>query len=348
MSELRVGIVGGGTIGRVHAACLRQTDGARLVAVAEPREATGREFAATHEVAWHRQFPDLLQRSDVDVVVLCSPSGLHAEQAIAASEAGKHVITEKPMATTLADADQMIAACRAAGVTLSVIFQKRFGRDVRRLKRGVEAGRLGRIALANAVVPWYRSAAYFQQSEGWRGTWALDGGGALMNQAIHAVDLVQWLLGPVQSISGATAALAQNIEAEDTASAIFECASGAIVALQATTLADRDRPMRIEVIGRAGWAVLEDGRLVASDPDLPDELLSRKDLEQTAGWSAAEPFGAEHGRQLSAIFRALREGREPPIAGDDGRIAVALVRGIYESAAAGTRLWLGSGRAPTT
>jgi UDP-N-acetyl-2-amino-2-deoxyglucuronate dehydrogenase len=191
VAEFGVGIVGAGTIGTVHARAIEGIEEARLVAVAEPREEAGRALAGEHGAGWHADTEALLGREDVDVVVLCTPSGMHPDAAVAAAGAGKHVITEKPMAVTLEGMDRMIRASREAGVTLSVIFQYRFNREALRLKRALDAGLFGRPVLGNALVHWHRTQAYYDEKGGWRGTWGLDGGGALMNQSVHAVDLLQ-------------------------------------------------------------------------------------------------------------------------------------------------------------
>ncbi len=338
MDTFGVGIVGAGTIGAVHAGALDELQDARLVAVVAAREVTGRKFAEAQGTEWHARLVELLARPEVDVVVICTPSGLHPDQAVAAARAGKHVITEKPMAVTLEGADQMIRACREAGVTLSVIFQYRFNRDALRLKRAVEAGLFGRPVLGNAFVHWHRTQAYYGERGGWRGTWALDGGGALMNQSIHAVDLLQWILGPVESICGYAETLAHDIEAEDTASAALRFASGALGTIQGTTSAHRDSPLRIEIRGTEGSATLEGPRLTVWQPGREEEILSARDRESLPESQGDEPLGAAHRRQLKEIFAALREGREPPIPGEEARKAVEIILGIYHSAASAERV----------
>ena len=339
-----VGVVGAGTIGKLHAEAIAGLDGARVVAVAEPREEAGRELAGRHRAAWHATLEALLARPDVDIVVLATPSGLHPEQAVLAAAAGKHVITEKPMAITADGIERMIGACRAAGVTLSVIFQTRFTPDTLRLKRALDAGLLGRPVVGNAVVHWRRTPAYYAASGGWRGTWALDGGGALMNQSIHTIDLLQWLLGPVESLAAQTATLAHPIEAEDTATAALRFASGALGTIQGTTTASRDWPVRVEIVGTEGRAVLEGGRLTvwAAERPAADALLTPRDREWTAGAHPDEPFGAAHGRQLRAVFAALRAGEPPPFPGEEARKAVDIILAIYRSAASGERITLPS------
>ena len=339
MGTFGVGIAGAGTIGAVHAAALDEIQDARLVAVAEAREVTGRKLAEAHGAAWHADLGELLGRSDVDVVLICTPSGLHPDQAVEAARAGKHVIAEKPMATTLEGADRMIQACKEGGVSLTVIFQYRFNRGALRLKRAVEAGLFGRPVLGNAFVHWHRTQAYYEERGGWRGTWTLDGGGALMNQSIHAVDLLQWILGPVESICGFTETLAHEIEAEDTASAALRFASGALGTIQGTTSAHRDSPLRIEIRGTGGGATLEGSRLAVWQPGREEEILSGSDLEPLPESRATEPLGSAHRRQLKEIFAALREGRDPPIPGQEARKAVEIVLGIYRSATSGQRVF---------
>jgi len=338
MDTFGVGIVGAGTIGAVHAGALDELQDARLVAVAEAREVTGRKLAETHGAEWHAGLRELLARPDADVVVICTPSGLHPDQAVAAARAGKHVITEKPMATTLEGADRMIHACKEAGVTLTVIFQYRFNRNALRLKHAVEAELFGRPVLGNAFVHWHRTQAYYGERGGWRGTWALDGGGALMNQSIHAVDLLQWILGPVESICGYAETLAHDIEAEDTASVALRFASGALGTIQGTTSAHRDSPLRIEIRGTEGSATLEGSRLTVWQPSREEEVFSARDHESLPEPQGNEPLGAAHRQQLKEIFAALREGREPPIPGEEARKAVEIVLGIYRSAASGERV----------
>jgi predicted dehydrogenase len=339
-----VGIVGAGTIGATHAQAISRLDAARLVAVAEPRQEPGQTLAATYGGAWHADVGELLARPDVDVVVLATPSGLHAEQAVLAARAGKHVVTEKPMATTLDDADRMIAACREAGVDLAVIFQTRFSRDALRLKRAVEHGLLGRPVLGSATIPWHRTPEYYAASGGWRGTRALDGGGALMNQGIHTIDLLQWTLGPVARISAETATLTHRIEVEDTASAWVRFASGALAVIQGTTAAGRDWPVRLEIVGTEGRAVLERGVLTVWEPnrEIDDaELLDAADLKACAGWRSDEHFSVGHERQLRAIFAALRAGEPPPVPGPEARRAVEIILAIYRSADSGAVVDLG-------
>jgi UDP-N-acetyl-2-amino-2-deoxyglucuronate dehydrogenase len=335
-----VGISGGGVIGNVHADALAGVGNARLVAVAEPREDAGRAFADKFDATWYESYEEMLRDPGVDVVIVATPSGLHPVQTIAAAGAGKHVITEKPMAISADGATGMIEACESAGVRLAVIFQNRLLPDVFRVKRAIEAGLLGRIILANGSVHWVRTQEYYDANGGWRGTWALDGGGALMNQAIHTVDVLQWLMGGVDSIQAHTATLTHDIETEDTASASLRFANGAVGTMQATTSSGKDYPVKVEVVGEKGKVVLESNTVTLweAEQELSDDLLTDADHALTDGWAPDEHFGAAHRRQLRRIFEALEKGTEPPIPGREARRAVDVILGIYESARTGCRV----------
>lgn len=338
MKTFGVGISGAGVIGALHARVVSSLEGARVVAVAEPREDAGRELADKYSVDWHADLAGLLARPDVDIVILGTPSGMHPDQAVQAARAGKHVITEKPMAITLEGADRMIEACRDAGVRLAVIFQNRFNRDTFRLKRAVDAGLFGQPVIGNALLHWRRTQEYYDANGGWRGTWALDGGGALMNQSVHYVDLLQWIMGPVESLSAYTSTLTHEIETEDTASAALRFESGALGAIQGTTSTHEDRPPIIEIRGTEGAARLEGAQLTIWQPGREEEVLTGEDLRLTEGSDHEEGFGAAHQRQLREIFAALREDREPPIPGEEARKAIELILGVYRSASSGERV----------
>ena len=228
---------------------------------------------------------------------------------------------------------------RAAGVKLAVIFQTRFNRDTIRLKRAIDAGLFGRPILGGAYVHWHRTQAYYDANGSWRGTWALDGGGALMNQSVHTIDLLQWMLGPATRISAEIATLTHEIETEDTAAATIRFASGALGTIQGTTSLAKDYPIRLEIVGTEGRAVLTGSHLSIWEPsrEVADaELLSDEDFTRTAGSEGEDPFGAAHQRQLNAIFTALLNGETPPVPANEARKAIEIICGIYESAKRGT------------
>lgn len=336
----RVGIVGAGTIGQVHAKALEGVEDTTIVTVADPREDAGRALAEKYGARWYASYMEMLTDPTVDVVILGTPSGLHPEQTVLAARAGKHVITEKPMAITSDGATRMVEACESADVRLAVIFQNRLSRDVYRVKRAIERGLIGQPLLASASVYWHRTQEYYDANGGWRGTWSLDGGGALMNQSIHTIDLMQWLMGGVASVQAHTATLAHRIETEDAASASVRFISGAVGTILVTTGADRDYPARAEVVGTEGRVTLESNQVTLWEGKAPlgDDLLKDEDLALVEGWEPGEKFGVGHQRQLRLIFQALASGSEPPVPGREARKAVDVILGIYESEKTGVRV----------
>jgi predicted dehydrogenase len=337
-TTFNVGISGAGTIGRIHAEALRSIDGARLVAVAEPHADAANAFIEDFGGTHYESFVDMLLHDGLDVVIIATPSGIHPDQTVLAARAGKHVITEKPMAITREGLDRMIEAVEDAEVHLAVIFQNRFSADTLKVKRAIDRGVFGTPILANGAMYWRRTDEYYNASGGWRGTWALDGGGALMNQAIHTVDLLQWFMDGVDEVRAHTSTLAHDIETEDTASVSFQFANGALGSLTATTAASRDWPVRIEVVGTHGRVTLENNQVTLWDaPTGKDEVvLAESDLALVDGWRPDEPFGAAHARQLRHIFGTMAADRDPFVPGREAREAVDCILAIYEAARTGS------------
>ena len=330
---MHVGLIGAGNISDTHARALREIPGAVVAAVVAPTRAHAEQLAARYGAAAYDSLDRFLDHRPLDLVVVGSPSGLHAEHGIAAVARGLHVLVEKPIDVTAARADALIAAAARAGVTLGVIFQDRLKPDVRRMKTLVDAGRLGRPILADARVKWYRPPSYYEQSR-WRGTHALDGGGALMNQGVHTVDLLLWLFGPVRRVTAKTAAALHPIEVEDTAVAVVEFASGALGTLEAATSAYPGYSRRIELTGSNGTLILDGDDLVAIDLQdaRGDERPSRA---SAATASAASPVVADvsaHVRVFRDFLDAIHVRRPPCCDGPGGRLSVALITAAYESA----------------
>jgi UDP-N-acetyl-2-amino-2-deoxyglucuronate dehydrogenase len=335
MQTIRFGLIGVGNITPMHAAAIRGTPGAELVAVATRSAERGRAFAAEHDAAWHADYRELLARADVDAVGICTPPDLHAPMTIDAAEAGKHVICEKPMARTTDECDAMIGACRKAGVQLGVIFQGRFEPLARQLKGWLEAGKLGRLLWTSTATPWYRPESYYQ-SGAWRGKLIHEGGGVLINQAIHAIDLMLWLGGTPARVMAQARTLNHRIEIEDCAAAILEYADGRLGLIQATTNAFPGYPERLEFHGTNGSAVYHKGQ-----GRLEWHLIEpREDGEEATGASsgAARPMdisAAGHTAQYQDFVAAVREGRPPLVDGHEGRRSLELVQAVYRSAETG-------------
>lgn len=339
-STVGFGIVGVGMIAEFHAQAIAATKGGRLVGIATRNQDTAKAFAQKHSLSFTTdRIEALVKNPDVNVVCVTTPSGAHREAALAAIAAGKHVVIEKPIEITVQRVDEILRAAEAAGVIVAPIFQARFGEGARTVKAALEAGRFGRLVLASAYVKWHRTAQYYT---GWKGTLALDGGGAVINQAIHAVDQLQWFAGmPAEVFAFKTRRVHTGIEAEDTAIAALKFASGALGTIEASTALWPGWSRRIEITGEHGSVVLEDDRLAKWDfrearPE--DDAIRAAGSNNALGSGASNPAAIStegHRRQLQDLIDALREDRKPLLDGGEGRKAVALVRAIYESAERG-------------
>lgn len=340
--SVRFGIIGCGMIAKFHAKALQDLEHVELVGAASRSASSATEFAANHGIRAFDSITDLIQSDEIDAVSICSPSGAHLEAALQAAAAGKHVVIEKPLEVTLERCDQIIQACDRAGVVLSTIFQSRFHESCQVLKQAVNEGRFGTLTLANAYVKWFRTQDYYD-SGAWRGTWELDGGGALMNQAIHNVDLLQWVMGPLQEISAFTSTLSHDrIEVEDTAVASVRFANGALGTIEATTSAWPGSLKRLEIYGSTGSAILEDANILkwefAESTPADKEILKKFAARNTNEGGASDPSAIDysgHKAQFSDVVEAIQQGRSPLIDGPEARKSVQIIRAIYESAEKG-------------
>ena len=336
-----------GMIADFHARAIAAMTRGRLVACYSRRKEAVDEFARKYDCKPYYDYDALLKDKAVDIVTICAPSGAHLEHALPAMKAKKHVIVEKPLEITLARCDKMIAAAEKYGVRLGAIFPSRFVESSQIAKRAIDDGRLGRITLADAYVKWWRTQQYYD-SGGWRGTWELDGGGALINQSIHAIDLLQWLAGPVASIAAATATLAhERIEVEDCATASLQFASGALGTIEGTTAAWPGFLKRIEISGDKGTIMLEEDNIVTwkfAEERPEDEQIRRQfGGADMVGGGAADPKAIKfekHQYNFEAFVKALDEGRAPELDGREGRKAVEIILAVYESAKKGKRVTL--------
>ncbi|MEI6862087.1 MAG: Gfo/Idh/MocA family oxidoreductase [Verrucomicrobiota bacterium] len=339
-APLGFGIVGLGMIADFHAQALAHVTGAKLVAVATRNVEKGRAFAQKHGVPLAGPtVAELVARPDVDVVCITTSAGAHLEPALAAIRAGKHLVVEKPLEITVERVDEMLRAAEAAHVHIAPIFQGRFGDGARTVKAALAAGRLGRLVLASADVKWHRTAQYYT---GTRGTLTMDGGGALMAQAIHGLDLLQWFAGmPAEVFCRSTRRVHTGIESEDTASATLRFPDGALGSITASTAVWPGWQRRLEICGEHGSIALEDDRIARWDfrearPE-DDAIRAAKDTA-ALGTGASAPNAISfvgHQRQMQDLVDALRAGRAPALDGREGRKAVALVRALYASAASG-------------
>ena len=311
------GVIGLG-MGAARARLIHETNGARLVAVADIDEARGHKAAAEYDIDWYDDYRRMLERDDIDVVMIMTPSGTHADFATVIAQAGKHVISTKPIEVTLERADQMIEACHRAGVILAVDFEARYMADNVRIKQAIDEGRLGKLVLGEARLKWFRSDAYY---EGWHGTWKLDGGGSLINQTIHQIDLLVWFMGNPKLVSGQVGVFTHQIETEDLGMALIQFESGAAGTLLGTTTCPVSLPARMELHGDRGM-ILTSGNAIETW-NLPNELLED-------GFDYNGPNNV-----IEDMVQIIRSGGTPRITGEEAKRALRLVLAVYESSKTG-------------
>lgn len=335
---LGIGIWGTGMIAEFHAQALAEIPNAKLVAAHNRTSEKGNAFATKHHVIYAETLEALLSNPAIDAICLCTPSGDHLGPALACAKAGKHVIVEKPLEVTLARCDEMIAACKKAGVKIGGILPRRFGAGAIALKGAVDGGRFGKITLASALIPWWRTQEYYD-SAAWRGTQQFDGGGALMNQGIHTIDLLLWLMGPAKKVSATMGLVAhKNIEVEDVAAGWIEFANGARATIAGSTAcwSHNGSPAEIRIHGTTGAAILRDDQLSVFEfaSPLPSDAAQVSLQANLKGAGANDPKAighAWHKANLAEIIDAFIDGRESAINGSEGRKAVALILAIYQS-----------------
>jgi predicted dehydrogenase len=337
-------IVGCGMIARFHARALQDIPQTRLLALVSRNSKNAHTVAGSVGAACdiYTELAPVLLRKDIHVVIITTPSGAHLGPAVAAAQAGKHVVVEKPLEITLERCDAIINACERNNVKLCTIFPSRFGDANQALKKTVKSGRFGQLTLGETTCKWWRPQSYYDEG-GWKGTKALDGGGALMNQAIHNVDLLLWLMGPVTHITGFTAMLAhERIEVEDTAVACLRFANGALGVIQATTSVYPGLPKTIAIHGDKGSAVIEQDDVLRWEltPETDEDRRIKERFAQKTGASGGSSNPAEishvgHARQLADFVNAIESGGKPAVDGREGRKAVEVILRIYESMATG-------------
>ena len=339
-----IGIIGGGGISETHARAAQDIHGGVEVTAfyGDNYEKTAR-MAELYGGAVYRDLSSFLNHRPMDIVIIGSPSGMHAEQGIAAARRGLHVLTEKPIDITVARADALITECERANVKLGICFQDRTASHIVPLKQVIDEGRLGKPILCSGYVKWYRPPEYYAESR-WRGTRALDGGGALINQGIHTVDLLLWLMGDVKRVYGRTQTALHKIEAEDTVVATLEFGNGAVGTLEIATSIYPGYQRRVEVSGSEGTIVMEHDRIVRADLRRPYPALSQViQSESDANASASSHIVSDvsgHRRLIEDFVLAIDENRRPVCDGREGRRSIELVEAIYQSSRTGSPVCL--------
>jgi predicted dehydrogenase len=343
---IRFGLVGAGAISTQHLEALEAVGGARIAGIASASSERARAAGERWGVPWTTSVEELLGRDDVDAVAIATPSGLHPNQALAALRHGKHVLIEKPIALSNADAREVVTEAARRGLVAGTVSQRRFEPNVRAVRDAVAGGALGKVAMVVAEGFYYRPQTYYDSAP-WRGTIELDGG-VLMNQAIHTIDLLRWIGGPVARVTANVATITHRMEAEDTASVSIRFVGGALGAILATTCAATERPTELRIHGERGLI-----RLVGEDIaewEVPD--LARPPAEARAGVENASAATATWGtnatgyvRQYTDFIEAIRDGRPPAVTAADGAAAVEIVLAAYESSRSGRAVEVGAGPA---
>lgn len=336
------GIVGTGTIGAFHARAIQSLPGARLVAACDTSPQSLDNFRKAFPVKGYDNIKALVDDPDISIITIGTPSALHVEPALAAIAAGKHIIIEKPLDVTLERCDRIIDAADKAGVTAACVFQNRFIAGAQVLKQAIDAGRFGRLTLGDAYVKWWRTQDYYDGRSA-RGTLELDGGGALMTQAIHAVDLLQWFMGPVERVSAFAGTLGhQRLQFEDVTVAALQFANGAMGVIEAATAVYPGFLKKLEVSGTGGSAVLEEESLTtwtfAEETTEDERLRAEYGHKADGGGGAADPTSIDfrlHAAQFQNLMDAVDGKADLLIGAQEGRKAVAIILAIYESARTG-------------
>lgn len=338
---MKFGIIGAGMIGGFHAKAIEAMSNGELGGIADRVAERASAFAEQYNTQAYESVEAMLADPAIEVVTIGTPSGAHLDPAMDAIQAGKHVIIEKPLEITTERIDQMVAAAKAKGVTIAAVLNRRFHPGMDAFKKAADEGRFGKLTSASAYVKWYRDQAYYD-SAGWRGTWALDGGGSLMNQSIHTVDALLYLAGPVKSVQANTACLAHtDIEVEDIAVAILEFKNGArgIIEASTCTWSKDGHPSRVQLSGTEGSVFLADEAFEVWDfmneTDEDEKIRSQFIKGADTGLGANDPTAIsfyQHQRNFEEIVNAIKEGREPSTCASEARKSVELIQAIYQSA----------------
>jgi UDP-N-acetyl-2-amino-2-deoxyglucuronate dehydrogenase len=341
------GIVGCGMIANFHAKAIENIRGAKIAACFDTFTESADRFAQANNCTAYHKIEDMLADPEVDIITICTPSGAHKEPAVAAANAGKHVVVEKPLEITLKRCDAIIDACNKNNVKLATIMPSRFSPANKALKEAIDKGRFGKLTLGDTYVKWWRSQEYYDRG-GWRGTWQLDGGGAYMNQAIHNVDLLYWFMGEVAEVCGITDTLAhERIEVEDVGVAALRFKNGAIGTIEATTSAFPGLLKKTEIHGTEGSVIVEQDDVLMwqfAKNTKKDDTIREKFSQKVGGTGGASDPAAisyvGHMEQLKDFLKAIDTGSKPLVDGEEGRKSVEIILAIYKSSWTGRRVQL--------
>lgn len=340
--NLKFALVGCGRISKRHSDLLgnNQITNSSLVAVCDIAEVKAKQIASKFKIPFYSDMHEMMQKEDIDVVVILTESGNHAQDVIALSRYGKHIIVEKPMALRLSDADSMIRACDSAGIKLFVVKQNRFNVPVVKLKEALDAGRFGKLFLGTIRVRWCRTQEYYNQ-DSWRGTWAMDGG-VLTNQASHHIDLLEWMVGEIESVFAKSETALSNIEAEDTAVVVVKFRNGALGVIEATTaVRPKDLEGSISVLGEKG--TVEIGGFAVNEMktwNFSDSCPEDKDILTEYSVNPPNVYGFGHQAYYEHVVDCIHNNKKLLVDGLEGRKSIELINAIYESIETGKEVFL--------
>lgn len=337
---VRFGVIGCGAISSIFMEAAKQLAGAKVTRAFDANAARAGRFAAQYGALPCAEVEELLAAPDVDAVYICTPSGTHAGYAVQAAGEGKHIVVEKPMGISAEQLDSIQAACEKSGVKLCAVSQLYFSDAYQRVKRAAESGRFGKIFLADLSMKYFRSDEYYRAG-GWRGTWALDGGGALMNQGIHGVGLLLGLMGKPKSVTALARTFVHPIEVEDTAAALVEFRSGALASIVAATSVRPGRPRVLTLHGTKGTAALAEDRITEWNVEGETPPAEEKGPVRSSASDPADLSCELHRRQLADFIRAVETGTRPALSVAEGRMPVDLILAAYRSSRSGKTVYLG-------
>ena len=335
------GIIGCGVIGDIHAKSINNTNGAKLIAVSDINLEKAKKYGQKYNVKYYQDYKKLLERKDIDVVNICVPTGMHMQFCVDAAEARKNILCEKPLEVTLDKIDYINKVVHKNNVKLGVVFQKRFQESSRRIKEALEDKKLGKVISGSIYMKYYRNQEYYD-SANWRGTWKYDGGGCLMNQGIHDIDLLQWFLGPAKSVYAITDTVAhKRIEVEDIAIAIIKFKNGAKGVIEASTSCYPGFPSLLQIYGRLGTITLRDDKIIdwkfinptKIDLNFSKQILIQKKTEQD-DVDHSDPITVlknRHKYQIKDMIRAINNNISPEITGEEARKSIEIIQAIYKS-----------------
>jgi UDP-N-acetyl-2-amino-2-deoxyglucuronate dehydrogenase len=339
MTKIGFAIIGSGSIVETHVQAIADLDDAVLVAIFGRSAEKTQQLAAKYHCDCYTNLQEMLQRPDINVVTIATPNGTHADFGIAAALAGKHVLIEKPIDINLAQADKLIRTCQEQAVKLGVVFQRRYSEGAMAMKELLEQGKLGKLLFGGCYIKLYRSQEYYDSAL-WRGTWALDGGGVLMSQGIHYIDMLQYFMGDVAEVTAQCGTFGHaGLEVEDTAVATAKFQSGALGVIEGTTCAYPGLVSRIDIYGTEGTAVIENDVLTSVQLKSGYVYKGESNTENAGVSSPAITFDA-HKRQFQNMVEAIQRNIEPSVTGKEGRKSLEIILAIYQAAFVGRKVTL--------